>query len=83
MTQAIIQTVTTSAKATILAIREVDNSVNNARPVYTTSRSGPALKQPMFDWKSGDKYKELCYFEIEVKNSQLIATICRKMGNSQ
>ena len=26
------------------------------------------LKEPMFDWKLLDRYIELCYFEIEIKD---------------
>ena len=61
MTQAIIQTRIESAKAAIMAVREVDNLVNNASPVHTAPRSGgPMLKQPTFDWKVAGKYQELC-----------------------
>ena len=30
--------------------------------------SGPAQRQPTFDWKAKDKYQELVNFETEVKN---------------
>ena len=41
-----------AAKAAIMAVREVDNLVNNARPIHTMPRSGsPVLREPMFDWK--------------------------------
>ena len=69
MIQAIMQAVTETSKADIVAIREAEKTVNNARPVHAAPRSGsPAQKQPTFDWKVQDKYQELCNFEIEVKN---------------
>ena len=44
--------VITAITATVMAIREVDNPVKNARPGHTAPRSGSlALKQPTFDWK--------------------------------
>ena len=49
---------------------EVDNLINNARPVHAVPRwGGPELKLPTFDWKVAEKYQELCNFEIEVKNT--------------
>ena len=29
---------------------------------------GPALRQPMFDWKAAYKYQKLCSFEMDSKN---------------
>ena len=41
-----------ATKATIMAVREADKPVNNARPIHTMPRSGdPVLRQPTFDWK--------------------------------
>ena len=57
-----------AVNASIMAVREVDNLVKNARPIYTAPRSfNQALKQLMFDWKTADNYQELCNFEIEVE----------------
>ena len=59
-----------AVKAAIMAIRGVENTVNNARPMHTMPRLiGPVLKQPTFAWKATDKYKELCNFELDVKNT--------------
>ena len=45
------------------------HTVKNAGPIYAITRpDDPALRQPMFDWKASDKYKELHTFCIEVKN---------------
>ena len=56
-------------KASIMVRKEEDNLVNNTRPIQATPRSGgSALWQPMFDRKVAEKYKELCNFEIQVKN---------------
>ena len=39
-------------KAVILAFREVETMVHNARSIQKVQRvSGPALKQPSFNWK--------------------------------
>ena len=65
MTQEMMQVVNKVAKTVIMAIREVDNPVNNERLVHASPRlGGQVLKQPMFDWKVADKYQELCNFEI-------------------
>ena len=64
-----MKAVTEVAQVAIMAVREADNLVNNARSVHAASRSGsPALKHCTFSWKAGDKYLELCKFEIRVKN---------------
>ena len=40
--------------------KEAENALNAARLVQLMLRTGgPALKQPMFDWKAADKYQEL------------------------
>ena len=58
-----------AAKTAIMAISEADNPVNHYRLVHVAARSvGPTLKQIDFDWKEVNKYKELCNFEIDVKN---------------
>ena len=45
-----------AAKATIMALRETGEPAKNRRPVYAVPRgSGPALRQPTFDWKVQDK----------------------------
>ena len=68
MTHAIMQAVIEATKAAIMAIREADNLVNNARPVHTGPRSGSlALKQSTSDCKGPNKYQELCTFEKEIK----------------
>ena len=69
MTQAIIQEAIKGTKAAIIAVGEIDSSVNNARPVYAIIRSGgPTLKEATFDLRPADKYQELCNFDIGVKN---------------
>ena len=68
MTQAIIQAAIDDTKVAIMAVREVDNLVNNGILIHTSPRSGVStLKQPTFHWKATDKCHELCYYEIEVK----------------
>ena len=58
MTQTTMQATTEATKATIMAVREADKLVNNARPIYTTpTLGGPALKQPTFYWKATKKYQ--------------------------
>ena len=50
MTQAITWAAIEAVKAAIIAVREVDNPVNNARQLHTMSRSGnPTLRQPTVD----------------------------------
>ena len=50
ITQVITQEVIEATKAAIMAVREADNPVDNARPIHTMPRSGmPVLQQPMFD----------------------------------
>ena len=52
MIQVAFQPSIKAPEATTMAVREVDNLVNNVRPMHTTSRSsGPTLRQPMFHWK--------------------------------
>ena len=56
-----------------MVVRKADNPVNNARPIHARPGSGgPVLRQITFDWKVADKYRELCNFEIEVKNIFII-----------
>ena len=44
-----------------MAIREADKLVINVRPVHIVPRTGGlTLKLPSFDWKTADKYGELC-----------------------
>ena len=60
MTQTIIQAAIKDTKAAIMAIKEADNTVNNARPIYTMPRlSGQPLKQATFDCRVAEKYQEL------------------------
>ena len=62
-------TATRAAQVAMMAVREADNLGNNDRPLHTIPRSSdPEKSQQTFDWKATDKYQELCYFEIEVKN---------------
>ena len=69
MTQAISQAAVDTIKAVILAVREVDTPVNNAKLVHAALRSGSlALCKPTFNWKVADKCQEVCDFEIEVNN---------------
>ena len=69
MTQEIMQAVIETAKAAIMALREADNQVNNARTIHTNSRSEiQALRQSTFCWKVDNEYHEMCNFEMEVKN---------------
>ena len=44
MAQAKIQAVIEVTKAAIMAAKEADNPVNNARPIHTKLRSGPTTK---------------------------------------
>ena len=63
-----IQAATEAAKAAIMAVEEAENPVNSSKPVQGIPRtSGPAQKQPIFDWKVTDKHQEVQNFEIEVK----------------
>ena len=69
MTQAITQTVAGAAKATMV-VREAEGPTKSRRPVHAVSRSsGPALKQPTFNWKAQDKYDELKNFKMDVINT--------------
>ena len=62
-----------------MSIREADNPVNSVRLIHTASRSsGPAARQPTFDWKATDKYQKLCNFEIKVKNIFITNTIIHR-----
>ena len=85
MPRDIMQAAIEAVKATIMAIREVDNLISNARLVRMEPRSGgPALKQPIFDWKAANKYLELSNFELEVKNMFMTNSINnRKARGSQ
>ena len=54
-----MQTLNEVAKSGIISIREADNMVNNGRPLHAALRSdSPALRQPTFDCKVGDKYQD-------------------------
>ena len=65
-----------------MAVREADNPVNSARIIHAMPGSdGPALGQPLVDWKMADKYQNLCNFEVEVKN--IFMTIHRRLRGSQ
>ena len=69
MTEAIMQAAIKATKETIMATREAENPVNNARPVHTAPRSGGlASNQSTFDWKAADKYQELYNFWNKGKN---------------
>ena len=67
--QSMLQAITVSikaAKAEILADEGTENPVNAARSVQVMSRIGnQAPKQPIFDWKTMGKYRELLNFEIK------------------
>ena len=72
MTQAITKAMTEAAKAAIMAVREAETLASTTRPEPAMPKTDhPVLKQPMFNWKSPDKYRELCNFEIEVKKHLL------------
>ena len=47
----------------------------------TLKADGPALKQPIFNCKSMDKYQELGNFEIEVKN--IMINSCNTQDNEK
>ena len=65
ITQAAIQ----PPEAAIMAVKEVEDSVNTARSVQVMPRTGSlALKHQTFHWKAADKYQELWNFKREVKN---------------
>ena len=73
MTQAIMQAAIETMKAVAKAMIEAAGLTRRSKgAVVATSMktrlSGLILKQPTFDWKPQDKYKELLYLEIEVKN---------------
>ena len=69
MTLATAQTATEVDKAAIMTVKEVENPVNAGISVEVMPRTGStALKHQTFDWKSGDKCKELQHLEIEAKN---------------
>ena len=54
-----------AAKAAIMAVREADNPVNNARPIHRMARSiSSVVRQLTFDWKVAEKYEELDSFEV-------------------
>ena len=60
MTRVIIQVVIEAAKAAIIVVREENRSVNNARPICVTPRSGcPSLRQPTFYLKAADKSRNM------------------------
>ena len=68
MPQTIMQAEIKVTKAPVIALREADNLVNNARQIHTMPRSGSTvLRQQTFDWNVANKYQDLCNFEIEVK----------------
>ena len=72
MTQTKRQAAIETAKAVMMAVREVETPIENAKPIQTVPRiGGPTLKEPIFHWKAQDKYHYLCYFETEVKNTFL------------
>ena len=55
-----MQAVIEAAKAAIMAVREANNPVSNARPIHAVLIScSPALKHPTFDLKVAEKYQEL------------------------
>ena len=55
-----MQAITQAAKAAIVAVKEVENVVNPARSLKVMPRTGsPALKQPIFDCNTADKYHDL------------------------
>ena len=75
-----MQAVIKAAKAAIIVVREVEAPANTTRlaPVMLKA-GGPVVRQPTFDWRSLDRYIELCNFEIEVKRfSSLTATTFSK-----
>ena len=68
--QVIMKGVIEATKAAVIAVREADNPVTNARQIHTTPKSSsPALREPTFDWKATNKCQDLRIFEIGVKNT--------------
>ena len=62
MTEAIMQAV---IKAATKAVMEAETPASTIIQALAMPKTGcPMLKQPMFDWKSPDKYIKLCNFEI-------------------
>ena len=54
--QSITQVITViqAVKEAVMVVNEVQNPVNNARPIHSMPRSGShVLRQPTFDWKIG------------------------------
>ena len=69
MTQAIMKAAIEATKVEVMTVREADNPANDARPIHTIPRLGvAALGQSTFDWKTTDRYQELCNFKTEVKS---------------
>ena len=55
MTQTLTQAVTEAAKAAIMAFKEAEIPINNARLIQKVPGMGdPTLKQPSFNWKATD-----------------------------
>ena len=82
MSQVIMKAAIKATKAVIMAGREADKQVSNARPIHTMPRSCDlALRQPMFDWKTSDKYQKLCNFDIKVKNIFMTNNCNTQEGN--
>ena len=59
MRHPIINPVVKAAKEAIIAVRDAEVTVKTTRlaPAMPKTGSGPVLKQPMFNWKSPNKYR--------------------------
>ena len=69
MTHVLMQAVIDARNGVVMTVREAVSQGNTTRPGETMPKPvGSVLKQPTFNWKPPDKYKELCNFEIYVKN---------------
>ena len=52
----------------IMVAKEAENSICTARLLQITTRVGfPTLKWPTFNWRTPNKYQELCNLETEAK----------------
>ena len=51
MTEAIMQAAIKVIKAAIMAVREVDDPVRNARSIHTAPRMGSPVLRMSFEWK--------------------------------
>ena len=61
-----MQAVIKAAKAAIMAVRDRDLNQHYKASSRIDIKGIPEVKKPTFNWKSQQKYTELCNCEIEV-----------------